>query len=97
MIHITHTRLYRDILEGIFVEHFDLECERFDGDVSATARAKAMSRFKESPTCRFLLVSVQSGGVGLNIVEANHVGFVDRWFNVSVMIVSVCRESFSMM
>jgi SNF2 family DNA or RNA helicase len=31
-----------------------------------------------------LLVSVQSGGVGLNIVEANHVAFLDRWFNPCV-------------
>jgi len=26
-------------------------------------------------------MTVQSGGVGLNIVQANHVAFMDRWYN----------------
>ena len=29
-----------------------------------------------------LLISVVAGGVGLNIVEANHIGFLDRWYHV---------------
>lgn len=73
-----------DLLEGILVEHFGLECARFDGDVGNDIRAKELKNFKTSKTCRFLLVSVQSGGVGLNIVEANHVAFLDRWFNPCV-------------
>ena len=40
--------------------------------------------FKESSTCNVLLATVQSSGTGLNIVEANHVGFIDRWFNPCV-------------
>lgn len=73
-----------DILEGIFVEDLGVGCARFDGDVPAEPRAKELHRFKTSKTCRFLLASVQSGGVGLNIVEANHVAFLDRWFNPCV-------------
>ena len=73
-----------DILEGIFVEHLGIECARFDGDFPSDERSTELAHFKSSNTCRILLASVQSCGVGLNIVEANHVAFLDRWFNPSV-------------
>jgi SNF2 family DNA or RNA helicase len=73
-----------DIIEGIFVEHLGIECARFDGDVTPDERSKELAKFKKSKTCRILLASVQSSGVGLNIVEANHVAFLDRWFNPCV-------------
>ena len=73
-----------DIMEGIFVEHLGIECARFDGDVVPEARSKELKNFKTSKTCRILIASVQSSGVGLNIVEANHVAFMDRWFNPCV-------------
>ncbi|EGB10104.1 hypothetical protein AURANDRAFT_15050, partial [Aureococcus anophagefferens] len=31
-----------------------------------------------------LLMTVHSGGTGLNITRANHVVFLDRWFNPQV-------------
>ena len=41
-------------------------------------------RFKTDPVCRVMLMSVGTGGTGLNITEANHVLFLDRWFNPCV-------------
>ena len=73
-----------DILEGIFAEDLGIDCARFDGDKTPEERSKELTRFKSSKTCRILLASVQSSGVGLNIVEANHVAFLDRWFNPCV-------------
>ena len=73
-----------DIVEGIFEEDLGIECARFDGDKKPELRSKELSRFKSSKTCKILLASVQSSGVGLNIVEANHVAFLDRWFNPCV-------------
>lgn len=73
-----------DLLEGIFVEQLGIECARFDGDISPEDRSKELDHFKSSGSCRILLASVQSSGVGLNIVEANHVAFLDRWFNPCV-------------
>ena len=73
-----------DLLEGVLVDHLGMECARFDGDVETDARAAELRRFKESSTCNVLLATVQSSGTGLNIVEANHVGFIDRWFNPCV-------------
>ena len=62
---------------NIFVSNLDftgIECARFDGDVPPEERSKELANFKSSKTCRILLASVQSSSVGLNIVEANHVG-----------------------
>jgi hypothetical protein len=71
-------------LEGILTYDFGIDCVRFDGDVDPKVRNAELERFKTSPTCRVLLATVQSGGTGLNIVEASHVCFLDRWFNPTV-------------
>lgn len=45
---------------------------------------KELKRFKEDASYRVLLMSVQSGGVGLNITQANWMLGLDRWFNPQV-------------
>ena len=72
-----------DLLEGKLTD-MGYECCRYDGDISKERRAKDLKRFKTKTNCRVLLASVQSGGVGLNIIEANHMLFLDRWFNPQV-------------
>lgn len=73
-----------DLIEGILASQFGIDCVRYDGDVSKEVRTSDLERFKTSSTCRVLLATVQSGGTGLNITEANHVCFLDRWFNPCV-------------
>ena len=73
-----------DLVEGILVSRFGIDCARYDGDVGKDIRTQDLERFKTSSTCRVLLATVQSGGTGLNITEANHVCFLDRWFNPCV-------------
>lgn len=73
-----------DLFEGICVEDLDIECARFDGDVDVDTRKKQLNLFKTKDSCRVLLATVQSSGTGLNIVEANHIAFLDRWFNPTV-------------
>ncbi|KAL7547901.1 hypothetical protein ACHAWF_011183 [Thalassiosira exigua] len=70
-----------DLVEGIMVEDLGIECARYDGDIAKEKRALDLKRFQKEGTCRFLLASVPSGGTGLNITEANHICFIDRWFN----------------
>ena len=72
-----------DLVEGALCD-LGFECIRYDGDISKEKRAKELKRFKTKQSVRVLLASVQSGGVGLNITEANHVLFLDRWFNPQV-------------
>jgi SNF2 family DNA or RNA helicase len=73
-----------DLMEGVMTYDLGIGCARFDGDVVPEARNADLDRFKSDPSCRVLLATVQSGGTGLNIVEANNVIFFDRWFNPCV-------------
>eukprot|EP01060_Flectonema_neradi_P002107 TRINITY_DN11278_c0_g1_i2.p1 TRINITY_DN11278_c0_g1~~TRINITY_DN11278_c0_g1_i2.p1 ORF type:complete len:1148 (+),score=177.52 TRINITY_DN11278_c0_g1_i2:159-3602(+) len=57
---------------------------RFDGSMTLNQKDKAITRFREDPTCRYFLVSLKSGGVGLNLCVANHVFMLDPWWNPSV-------------
>lgn len=70
-----------DLLEGILYHDLNIECARFDGDLDSRTRSHELERFRKDPNCKVLLATVHSGGTGLNLVEANHVLFVDRWFN----------------
>lgn len=73
-----------DLMEGALTYDLGMGCARFDGDVVPETRNAELDRFKNDPSCRVLLATVQSGGTGLNIVEANNVCFMDRWFNPTV-------------
>jgi len=68
-----------DLLERMFTETYPaMQVARFDADIHVDEREKVLEHFKSSETCRVLLMTVKTGGVGLNMVEANHVLFVDR-------------------
>ena len=67
--------------EGILYHDLGVQYARFDGDVSQDRKLAELERFKRNSKCKVLLATVQSGGIGLNIVEANHICFLDRWYN----------------
>ena len=73
-----------DPFEGVLTYVHGIQCCRYDGDISKDRRAQDLERFKTDNNCRVLLASVQSGGTGLNIVEANHILFMDRWYNPQI-------------
>lgn len=82
-----------DLLEAMFYEH-GIEAARFDGDVSPDERQSCLDRFKTTPSCRVLLMTAQTGGTGLNIAEANHGLFTERyctshWFD-GLNVISAC-------
>ncbi|CAB9519192.1 annealing helicase and endonuclease ZRANB3 [Seminavis robusta] len=80
-----------DLLERMFSEIYPkVEVARFDGDISDEERANVLQTFKYKASCRILLMTVQTGGVGLNLVEANHVWFVNRWWNP--MVLEQCED-----
>ena len=53
------------------------------GDLGLDVREKALNQFLTTSKVRFLLASTRVGGEGLNLVEANHVIFINRWWNPS--------------
>ena len=53
------------------------------GEQSGDQREDILAQFDQDATTSFLLASTRVGGEGLNLVGANHVIFVNRWWNPS--------------
>lgn len=70
-----------DLFEGILVHDLGFQVARFDGDLNAKQKEAELKRFRETRSCRFLLMTVQSGGVGLNLTEARRMLVLDLWYN----------------
>jgi SNF2 family DNA or RNA helicase len=71
-----------DILEAE-LEQTDLESVRLEGSMSLIERDDAIHRFKSDPSVVTLLASTRVGGEGLTLTEANHVIFLNEWWNPS--------------
>uniref|UniRef100_A0A7S0CPX5 Uncharacterized protein n=1 Tax=Amorphochlora amoebiformis TaxID=1561963 RepID=A0A7S0CPX5_9EUKA len=54
---------------------------RLDGSMSRSKRDKVLHRFRNNATTKTILISLKAGGIGLNLVEANYVFFMDVWWN----------------
>jgi SNF2 family DNA or RNA helicase len=59
---------------------------RLDGTMTAPARAAALTAFADKPPHKVFafLISLKAGGVGLNLVRANHCFMLDSWFNPAI-------------
>jgi len=53
------------------------------GDMGLGDRERAVTQFKQDPECSVLLASSRVGAEGLTLVEANHVFFLNQWWNPS--------------
>lgn len=54
---------------------------RLDGTMTQRDRERVLRQFATDPKVSLLLVSLLSGGVGLNLVAASNVFFLDSWWN----------------
>jgi len=54
---------------------------RLDGSMTMSAREKVLTSFKTDSSITVMLISLKAGGVGLNLIDANYVFFLDIWFN----------------
>ena len=61
--------------------HENIGVTTIKGSMSKTGRQKSIKQFKESPDCRFIIISIQSGAIGLNLVNANNVMMLDPCWN----------------
>lgn len=57
---------------------------RLDGAMSITNREEQIDEFRQFPEVNVLLVSLRSGGTGLNLTVASHVILADVWWNPTV-------------
>tara|TARA_Y200000002_G_C22679643_1_gene663473 strand:- start:1656 stop:3266 length:1611 start_codon:yes stop_codon:yes gene_type:complete len=53
------------------------------GDFEAEEREESLNKFKKSENCFVFLCSAKIGGEGLNLTNANHVFFFNKWWNPS--------------
>ncbi|MFW6116270.1 MAG: DEAD/DEAH box helicase [bacterium] len=75
---------YVETLKWLSARITDVPSEVFFGGLSQSQRADVLTRFREHAGPCILLVSLQAGGVGLNIQEASTVVLFDRWWNPAV-------------
>lgn len=61
------------------LKHELIEYSRLDG--STTNREQVIAGFQQSAKPQVFLLSLQAGGVGLNLTKADHVIFCDPWWN----------------
>ncbi|OTB05739.1 hypothetical protein M426DRAFT_259935 [Hypoxylon sp. CI-4A] len=79
-----------DILSRL-LEREKITYRRIDGRVSYSERSLHLRAFKEDPQVLVLLMSIQTGAVGLNLAVANRVHIVEPQWNPSVEEQAVAR------
>ena len=56
----------------------------YEGSMSGGERDRVIQEFKSRDTHKALVLSLLSGGVGLNLQEASYVFHLDRWWNPAI-------------
>lgn len=64
------------------LDKLGIKYEYLDGSVSD--RSTRVNRFQNDQQCRVFLSSLKTGGVGLNLTEADYVYLIDPWWNPAV-------------
>ena len=65
-------------------ERIKLPLSIYHGGLDLDARERILDAFRKQDGPRVLLMSLQAGGVGLNLQEASMVILLDRWWNPAV-------------
>ena len=71
-------------LAGWLAEVFGKPGVVLHGKVPVARRKELVQRFQEDDDVPFFVISVKSGGTGLNLTAASHVVHFDRWWNPAV-------------
>ncbi len=61
------------------------------GGTSLKDRNTFVERFEADDQCKMALVGIMAGGTGLTLTRANHLVFLDQWWNPSVMAQAAAR------
>lgn len=72
-----------DIIK-IHLENLDINYSYLDGKMSSKERLKKVKEFNEKEDSKVFLISLKTGGTGLNLTSANLVIHFDPWWNPSV-------------
>ncbi|MBN2523108.1 MAG: DEAD/DEAH box helicase [Bacteroidales bacterium] len=72
-----------------FLDEHSIEYVMLTGETRN--REKVIKQFQENPDCRFFLISLKAGGVGLNITAAEYVFILDPWWNPAAEMQAISR------
>lgn len=78
-------------MECALAERLGESACRLDGDIDKDARQAVIDRFQADTGARVMLLTLSTGGVGLNLTRANHVIALEGWWNPAVMEQAVDR------
>jgi superfamily II DNA or RNA helicase len=71
-------------LLGAHLKARDLDYLRIDGTTPMKDRKARVAAFQSGPGAGFFLISLKTGGVGLNLTRASYVFHLDPWWNPAV-------------
>ena len=71
---------YLNIIQPILREN-NYKFTRLDGTMTSSCRNAVLDDFASNPNTKILLLSLKAGGVGLNLVSANHLFLLDPAWN----------------
>ena len=83
LISIENKNLQKKI-KGICSVRWNLAVNVINGDMSGDNRKKTVDKFSNLEGFNIMIISPRAGGVGLNIVSANHMIHLERWWNPAV-------------
>ena len=77
-------RILQRKIKGICDARWNLSVSIINGDMAGDRRKKTVDQFGEIEGFNIMIISPRAGGVGLNIVSANHIIHLERWWNPAV-------------
>lgn len=79
---------------SLFREEFQQRKQQFSwltGDLTANKRVEEIKRFEENADVQSFLISIKSGGTGLNLTAADYVFILDPWWNPTTEQQAIAR------
>ena len=81
----TQYRRMGDLLSTMIRQDLDIDAPFMHGGTSPARRQEMIDRFQERDgSMPIFILSLKTGGIGLNLTAANHVFHFDRWWNPAV-------------
>jgi len=92
---------HKALIFSSFVKHLELYRQEFEahglpyawlsGSQSSKQREEAIRAFQEKPDVQPFLISIKSGGTGLNLTAADYVFILDPWWNPTTEQQAIAR------
>ncbi|AEE53377.1 DEAD/DEAH box helicase [Haliscomenobacter hydrossis] len=79
---------------NLFREEFQQRKQQFSwltGDLTANKRVEEIKKFEENAEVQSFLISIKSGGTGLNLTAADYVFILDPWWNPTTEQQAIAR------